>query len=157
MEVIKANSSHAYMNYLTFDPSGKFLLLGSYQSKSIQIWTILGELLFRDAVMRPLANVNWRPRLVKAMNPKEEQELFDNWKSIKSKHEELDDRIINSIKYEREEEQKRLKTQFSSFLEKKRAFYEKFVEERERIQKIKEKTARTAVYEVREKIDPIKE
>lgn len=61
------------MNYLEFDPSGKYLLLGSTDSKSIQIWTILGELIFRDAAMKPIGDAHWRPRLIKFLGDKEEK------------------------------------------------------------------------------------
>lgn len=56
------------MTYLSFDPTGKYLLLGSEDSKSIQIWTILGELVWRDAAMRPIGDVQWRPRLIKVLD-----------------------------------------------------------------------------------------
>lgn len=102
LEVIKVNLSHPYMTYLSFDPSGKYLLLGSEDSKSIQIWTVLGELVFRDAAMRPIGDVRWRPRLMKFLDEKADKGLFDDWKSLKKKYEELDDRIINRIKYEKE-------------------------------------------------------
>lgn len=31
-----------YMSYCQFDPSGRFLVLGSQENRSIQIWTVLG-------------------------------------------------------------------------------------------------------------------
>ena len=59
------------MTYLKFDPSGKYLLLGSHDSKSIQIWTILGELIFRDVAMKPIGDVYWRPRLITTLDNKQ--------------------------------------------------------------------------------------
>jgi hypothetical protein len=50
------------MTYCTFDPSGRFILLGSHESKSMQIWNVLGEILFRDSVSKSLQDVIWRPR-----------------------------------------------------------------------------------------------
>lgn len=143
------------MTYLSFDPSGKYLLLGSEDSKSIQIWTVLGELVWRDAAMRPIGDVQWRPRMIKFLDEKTEKGLFEDWKFLKKKYEELDDKIINKIKYQKEEEKKRLKDQFLSYISKKRTFYEGFLEEKAKIFKINESTARTKQYDVREKIEPL--
>lgn len=86
VEVIKS-SVLAYMSYCEFDPSGRFVVLGSQDSKSIQIWTVLGEQLIRDSmsVGNSIADVYWRPRSKIFLESKGEKQLQDDWKVIKKR------------------------------------------------------------------------
>ena len=78
----------AYMSYCQFDPSGRFLVLGSQESRSIQIWTVYGEQLFKDSmpVGRSIADACWRPRCKLFLDVKGEKSLVDDWKNIKKKY-----------------------------------------------------------------------
>lgn len=79
----------AYMSYCQFDPSGRFVVLGSQESRSIQIWTVYGEQLFKDSmpVGRSIADACWRPRSKLFLDVKGEKALTDDWKNIKKKYE----------------------------------------------------------------------
>lgn len=76
------------MSYCEYDPSGRFIVLGSQDSKSIQIWSALGEQVFRDSmsVGNSIADVCWRPRARRFLDVRAERKLLDDWKVIKKKY-----------------------------------------------------------------------
>jgi uncharacterized protein with WD repeat len=86
VEII-GNHFQAYMSYCQFDPSGRFVVLGSQESRSIQIWTVYGELMFKDSmpVGRAISDVCWRPRNRLFLDVKDEKQLVEDWKNIKKK------------------------------------------------------------------------
>ena len=60
MELVKDNTSVAYMNFFNMDKSGRFILLGT--DKSYQIWSLAGEMIHKDIFTEEIFDVEFRPR-----------------------------------------------------------------------------------------------
>lgn len=52
--------------FFKIDSSGRFVLLGT--EKSYQVWTIIGEIIFKDTLGKTVNNLEWRPRMIKNLS-----------------------------------------------------------------------------------------
>lgn len=59
--------------YFRVDASGRFVLLGT--EKSYQVWNMVGEIIFKDTLGKPIYNLEWRPRLFTSLSEEEEDKL----------------------------------------------------------------------------------
>jgi len=89
------------------DPSGRFALLGT--EKGYQIWNFIGEIVTKDTLQKNIHDVQWRPRIFNKLSEEEERGLIEQEKEIRKKYELIDDKRINSLKYEKEEAKKKQK------------------------------------------------
>jgi hypothetical protein len=95
------------MNFFHVDPSGRFALLGT--EKGYQIWNFIGEIVTKDTLQKNIHDVQWRPRIFNKLSEEEERGLIEQEKEIRKKYELIDDKRINSLKYEKEEAKKKQK------------------------------------------------
>lgn len=108
-EIIKT-ANMPYMSMASWDPTGRFLITGSKDTRTYIIWNAYGEQIYKDTVnANSFLQVAWRKRPTIDLDKKKEEELLKNFKTIRQKYEEHDDKIINKIKYEREEKREIMK------------------------------------------------
>lgn len=99
IEWIKENIMIHQLSFFKIDASGRFVLLGT--EKSYQVWSIIGEMIFKDTLLKPINNLEWRPRNMKTLSEEGEDKLIQEEKEIKKKHEDLDARKLDFLKYQK--------------------------------------------------------
>ncbi len=72
------------LNYFKGDPSGRFILLGT--QKSYQIWNMAGEMLFKDTLLKPVNDLQWRPRALAKLSLEQEDKMAQEEKEIRKKY-----------------------------------------------------------------------
>jgi len=127
LEIIKSMKI-AYMSDARWDPSGRCLLTCS-ETGHYAVWNGLGEQLLKDNAV-DLFQTEWRPRPKIPLPEDKEGEITSNFKKITKRFEEEDDKIINFVKYEREKEREKKKTEFLDFLNARRGEWEDARKER---------------------------
>lgn len=55
IEWIKENIMIHQLSFFKIDASGRFVLLGT--EKSYQVWSIIGEMIFKDTLLKPINNL----------------------------------------------------------------------------------------------------
>jgi hypothetical protein len=60
IEWIKENIMIHQLSFFKVDTAGRFVLLGT--EKSYQVWNMVGEIIFKDTLLKPVNNLEWRPR-----------------------------------------------------------------------------------------------
>ncbi len=50
------------LSFFKVDVAGRFVLLGT--DKSYQVWNMVGEIIFKDTLLKPVNNLEWRPRFL---------------------------------------------------------------------------------------------
>ena len=55
IELIKENIMIHQLSFFKIDASGRFVLLGT--EKSYQVWSIIGEMIFKDTLLKPINNL----------------------------------------------------------------------------------------------------
>jgi hypothetical protein len=136
------------MNFFQVDASGRFVLLGT--EKGYQIWNFIGESVTKDTLQKNIHDVQWRPRVFSQLPDAEEKALLEQEKEVRKKYEEMDDRRINALKYQKEEAKQKQKAAFLQFVDKKQQWFRQFAERRQTQLGFKEFEARTDRYEVEE-------
>ena len=62
IEWIKENIMIHQLSFFKVDAAGRFVLIGT--EKSYQVWNMVGEIIFKDTLLKPIYNLEWRPRLL---------------------------------------------------------------------------------------------
>jgi hypothetical protein len=95
------------LNRFSVDESGRFVLLAT--EKGYQIWNFIGEIIVKDTMQKKISDVQWRPRMITRLSPKEEKALMEQEKDIRKKYEIIDDKRINHLKWAKAEAREKRK------------------------------------------------
>ena len=136
VEIVKENIEISYMKFFEMDASGRFIILGT--DKAYYIWSMTGELIYKDIFTCPIFNVHFRPRYLTHLSVEEEKKMLDREKEIKKKYEEEDEKRLNVLKYEKERLKKEQRAKFKEYLANKRQWFATFKEKRDQIRGFKE-------------------
>ena len=69
-----------------YDPTGRFLITGSKDTKTFIIWNSFGEQIYKDTVnANALSQVTWRKRPRIELEKKKEEEMNKNFAQLKKK------------------------------------------------------------------------
>ena len=66
------------LQFFKVDAAGRFVLLGT--EKSYQIWNMVGEIIFKDTLGKPINDLEWRPRIFTSLSEEEEDKLVQEEK-----------------------------------------------------------------------------
>lgn len=114
------------MNGLAFcnwDSTGRLFITGTKQTSgkksNITIFNGCGEQLFSES-FTGIDTLLWRYKPKNLISPEKEEEIFANYKEYKKTYADQDDRVLNKMKYEKEEKRKEMQKSFLEFINKKR-------------------------------------
>ncbi len=97
-----------YMNEVTYDPSGRFVLAMSRATNSCKVFNSYGKIIYKQT-FNSLNQVLFRPRPFVDISKTAADKINSSFKDFQKAYEDEDDRIINSLKYQQEEKQKLMK------------------------------------------------